>query len=339
MKALEKDRQRRYETANGLAMDIQRYLNDEVISAGPESTLYRFRKAVRRNRRVFAVAALVAAAVLVGSGVSIWQAIRATRSEREQVRLREIADNQRRPGHCRSGSAQRQAADSERLARESADRAKMLTTLQLADNYTSRGIEDGTPLNAHAALWFANAAVTSRDDPNHVQVNLIRVNNWLRAEWTPVAAIEQDDNTSDQLAFDPENSRYLMTFKRLGIDDAPPRIWDLATEQQLSRLAGFGPLGDAAWATDGNVLLGTQAGQVVLASMPELLKILKQWNAGDALDGVAASPDGQFVAAASGNKVLVWKVSGPERPATVEHEKTIAHIAFSPSGKQLSNRN
>ncbi len=125
-----------------------------------------------------------------------------------------------------------------------------------------------------------------------------------------------------------------MTFKRLGIDDAPPRIWDLATEQQLSRLAGFGPLGDAAWATDGNVLLGTQAGQVVLASMPEL-KILKQWNAGDALNRVAASPDGQFVAAASGNKVLVWKVSGPERPATVEHEKTIAHIAFSPSGKQL----
>ncbi len=95
MKALDKERGRRYETATGLAKDIERFLNDEVISAGPESTLYRFRKAVRRNRRVFAVAALVAAAVLVGSGVSIWQAIRATRSEREQVRLREIADNQR----------------------------------------------------------------------------------------------------------------------------------------------------------------------------------------------------------------------------------------------------
>src|SRR5262249_7006425 len=157
-----------------------------------------------------------------------------------------------------------------------------------------------SPLNARAALWFANAAVTSRDDPDHVQADLIRVNNWLRGQWTPVAAVKQDDNTSDHLAFDPENSRYLMTVKRRGTDDAP-QVFDLATEQPLARLAGFGRLGDAAWAPDGNVLLGTQTGQVLLASMPELT-ILKRWDAGSAVRRVAASADGQFVAAATETK-------------------------------------
>ena len=54
MKALEKDRARRYATANGLAMDVQRYLANETISAGPPSHFYRFRKLVSRNRLVFA---------------------------------------------------------------------------------------------------------------------------------------------------------------------------------------------------------------------------------------------------------------------------------------------
>src|SRR5262249_35864771 len=50
MKCLEKDRNRRYETANGLAQDIERYLHDEPVQAYPPSALYRLRKFVRRNK-------------------------------------------------------------------------------------------------------------------------------------------------------------------------------------------------------------------------------------------------------------------------------------------------
>ena len=60
MKALEKDRNRRYETANGFAMDVQRYLADEPVLACPPSAGYRLRKFARRNRGGLAVAALVA---------------------------------------------------------------------------------------------------------------------------------------------------------------------------------------------------------------------------------------------------------------------------------------
>jgi tetratricopeptide (TPR) repeat protein len=68
MKCLEKDRNRRYETANGLAQDVQRYLADEPVQACPPSAGYRFRKFARRNRRALATASVLALAVLLAVG-------------------------------------------------------------------------------------------------------------------------------------------------------------------------------------------------------------------------------------------------------------------------------
>src|SRR5581483_1848099 len=68
MKCLEKDRNRRYETANGFAADVQRYLNDEPVQACPPSAGYRFRKFARRNRRALATAALLGVMLLVAGG-------------------------------------------------------------------------------------------------------------------------------------------------------------------------------------------------------------------------------------------------------------------------------
>ena len=87
MKALEKDRNRRYDTASAFAADVRRFLAEEPIEARPPSTLYRFRKMARRNKVALTTAAVVAAALFVGSGVSIWQAVRATQAE-QIARLR-----------------------------------------------------------------------------------------------------------------------------------------------------------------------------------------------------------------------------------------------------------
>ncbi len=81
MKAIEKDRTRRYETANGLALDIQRFLADEPVSAAAPSAAYRFSKFARRNRTALGVAGGFAAVLLAATGVSAWQAVRATRAE------------------------------------------------------------------------------------------------------------------------------------------------------------------------------------------------------------------------------------------------------------------
>src|SRR5215471_6900260 len=75
MRALEKDRDRRYESASAFAADVQRYLNDEAVEACPPSAGYRMRKYVRRNRRVLVPLGIVAVALVVATAVSSWQAV------------------------------------------------------------------------------------------------------------------------------------------------------------------------------------------------------------------------------------------------------------------------
>jgi eukaryotic-like serine/threonine-protein kinase len=72
MKALEKDRNRRYETANGLARDVERYLHDEPVLACPPSALYRLRKFTRRNKARLAVGALLLVVLVLAGGGSGW---------------------------------------------------------------------------------------------------------------------------------------------------------------------------------------------------------------------------------------------------------------------------
>jgi serine/threonine protein kinase len=81
MKALEKDRNRRYATANGLARDVQRYLAGEPVEAGPPSAGYRLRKYAQKHRVALAMAGAFAAVLVAATAISSWQAIRATREE------------------------------------------------------------------------------------------------------------------------------------------------------------------------------------------------------------------------------------------------------------------
>jgi serine/threonine protein kinase len=79
MKALEKDRTRRYESASGLAMDVERHLAHEPVLARPTSAFYRFRRAARRNKGLFISVAAIFSAVLIGGTVAGWQALVADR--------------------------------------------------------------------------------------------------------------------------------------------------------------------------------------------------------------------------------------------------------------------
>ncbi len=83
MKCLEKDRTRRYETANGLAADLNRHLNNEPVEASPPSAAYRFQKLVRRNQVAFIAGAAIATTLVLGLVASTWQAVRATHAEHD----------------------------------------------------------------------------------------------------------------------------------------------------------------------------------------------------------------------------------------------------------------
>ena len=85
MKALEKDRNRRYETATGLALDVQRYLRNEAVQACPPSATYRMRKFVRRNRGSVLAASLVMLAVSSGAVGTTLGLVRAERSRQDEI--------------------------------------------------------------------------------------------------------------------------------------------------------------------------------------------------------------------------------------------------------------
>ena len=92
MKCLEKDRTRRYETANGLAVDIQRHLNDEAVAASPPGNLYKLQKLVRRNKLAFTAVSCVTMALVIGLAGSLWQGARA---QREAARATAALDDLR----------------------------------------------------------------------------------------------------------------------------------------------------------------------------------------------------------------------------------------------------
>ena len=77
MKCLEKNRARRYETANALAQDIENHLSHQPVTARPPSTVYRVQKFVRRNKVMVTAGAMVGIALVLGITISTWQAVRA----------------------------------------------------------------------------------------------------------------------------------------------------------------------------------------------------------------------------------------------------------------------
>jgi tetratricopeptide (TPR) repeat protein len=117
MKALEKDRARRYETANGLALDIQRHLKNEPIVARPPTGAYRFQKLVRRNKVAFAAAVLIVATLVAAAGISAWQAVRANREARRALQAEALAKQRLAESEANATLATQRLADSEAISK------------------------------------------------------------------------------------------------------------------------------------------------------------------------------------------------------------------------------
>ena len=126
MKALEKDRTRRYETANGFAADVLRYLSGEPVTAAPPSTMYRFQKFVRRNKGKVLASGLVLLALLAGMAGTSWQWYRAEHSLAAEAIQRKKAEDNEQAAEARGPkpSQQTQAQEQEAEAIKQAAAAK-----------------------------------------------------------------------------------------------------------------------------------------------------------------------------------------------------------------------
>jgi hypothetical protein len=149
MKALEKDRTRRYDSANELAADLGRYLRQEPVAAGPPGARYKLGKFVQRHRAAVVSAALVVLLLVAGVVGTAWQAVRA-RQETERAQLATVQEQQ-----------QRDLAEAERAdAMLQAERAKAVADfLRYGFGFTSPRADAGAVLTVRDMLHRATADI------------------------------------------------------------------------------------------------------------------------------------------------------------------------------------
>ncbi|PYJ08159.1 MAG: hypothetical protein DME25_02235 [Verrucomicrobia bacterium] len=155
MKALEKDRTRRYESANGLAMELHRYLHNEPVMARPPSKLYRFQKMARRNKLAFAAASAVAAALVLGLGVSTWMFFNEKAARQRAVAAEKLAQQARAN---EASLKERALANEQKAATEAAKSRQVSQFLQDILKGVGPGVAMGRDLGGQRLAGQAGAS-------------------------------------------------------------------------------------------------------------------------------------------------------------------------------------
>jgi WD40 repeat protein/serine/threonine protein kinase len=300
MKALEKDRARRYETANAFAMDIDRYLNDEPVQACPPSAMYRVRKFARRNKRVAVVASFAFALLVVAVGAlaaSYAQVQRALEREKETTYLQRTALAGR---ELAAGNV----AHAEELLDDCPEHLRGWEW-----HFLKRQRYDGEPTRLRHSETVVHVAFS----PDDSQLATARMDGtltiWDARTGRIVHTLEQQIAPGrivpvDSLAYSPDG-RYLALARR----DGTVLVWNPARAQPLHTLRGHeGAAGKVAFSPDSRTLAsGGADGTVRLWDMTsgESLRVFPNHPVG--VRGVAFRPDGRSVlAACQDGTVTVW---------------------------------
>jgi WD40 repeat protein/tetratricopeptide (TPR) repeat protein len=338
LRALEKDRSRRYETANALSRDIQRYLADEVVEARPPSVGYRMRKFVRRHKGQVIAASLVMLALLAGLAGTTWGLFEARHQE-----------------HIAHGETEQK----EKALRAEAERVKERDASLKREALRVKERDKANDELKHrlgvSAMVLANAAYDSRElklAAERLAMVPIRQRGW---EWRylkrqldgGIFTLHGHTGPVTSAAFSPDGTRIVTGG---GHYDGPfeVKVWDARTGIYLFDLKGLPPklhgfntipaAVSVAFSSDSKRILtagSAKTARVYDATTGALHLELKEPTG--AVECAAFSPDGTQIATAhDGGVVKVWDArTGKTRIDWRAHKYEVRRVAFSPDGTQV----
>jgi WD40 repeat protein/serine/threonine protein kinase len=335
MRCLEKDRKRRYETASSLAADVQRYLHDEPVRAGPPSTWYRFRKFVRRNRRAVATAAAACVAVVLaitGLAISTFLIVREQRAtEKAKVAL------QRDTYFHRIALAHHELS-ADRLGRAVRFLKECPKDLQGWEwDYLTR-LCRVEPLVLRAKTEVNGLAFSRGGEFLASAVGDGTVQVWNCQTGAEVRVFRAHAGSVYSVAFHPDGKHLASAGA-----DRKARVWDWATGHEVFN----GPSGAdhnrgtgccVAFSPDGRRLAVGSDGAVNVWDW-ETSRLALPPLRGHAKKGISVtfSPDGRRLASGSwSGEIMIWDAqTGNRLHSLSEHHHPISALAFSREGQRL----
>jgi WD40 repeat protein len=336
MKALEKERTRRYETANGLVHDLQRYLADEPVEACPPTAGYKLRKFARKHKKLLATTASFAALLLLGVTASTWQAVRATQAETLAVAERDEKEQARQAEAEQRSEAQQQRDDAQKQRDEvRALNERLQGTLYIADmNLARHAWED------HNVARVLKLLEKYRPKPGETDLRHFEWHYLNKLCHPELLTLQGHTNGVASVAYSPDGKRLASASA-----DKTVKVWDTQTGQALHTLQGHtGRVWSVAYSPDGKRLTSMSDDRTVKVWDTQTGKELRSLQGSNVM---VLSPDCTRLASEvgitmpgfpRGSEVKVWDMQTGQELFTLKgHTGIQMSVAFSPDGKRLAS--